>query len=260
LGLNNQGQVVGSYYTSVSPWSRAFIFEKGHITLLDFPAGADAQANGINDAGQIVGRVNFHDGSRHPYLWTHQKPSELPTLGGKYGEAHAINAAGVIVGECSLADGSLHAVIWEQGKVHDIHPSGFKGSEAMGINDKGQIVGNVTLENGRRHACVWTDGKVSDLGSLGGKNSEAKGINSTGQVIGRADIGEKVTGYNEVPHAFIWDTKHGLRDLNTLRPMPTPVATAKYDLWGATGINSKGQIVASQRFGHALLLTPVPKN
>ena len=259
-GLNNHGQVVGSYYTSVSPWSRAFIFEKGHMTLLAAPTGADAQANSINDAGQIVGRVDLHDGSRHPYLWTHQKPSELPTLGGKYGEAHAINAAGVIVGESSLADGSLHAVMWERGQVRDINPLGFKGSEATGINDRGQIVGNMTLPDGSHHACIWMDGKASDLGTLGGKNSEAKGINSMGQVVGDADIGIKVEGYNTVTHAFIWDTKKGLRDLNILLSIPALSATAKYDLWGASGINNKGQIVASHLFGHALLLTPVLKN
>ena len=133
-------------------------------------------------------------------------------------------------------------------------PPGFTGSEASGINDKGQIVGRVFLSDGSRHACLWTAGKATDLGTLGGKNSQAEGINNAGQVIGNADIGTKVAGYNEVPHAFVWDAKDGLRDLNSLLSTPT-----RGDLWGAAGINNKGQIVASQIPGHALLLTPISR-
>lgn len=268
FGLNNKGQVVGTYYTSVIPWERAFVFEKGRRTLLPAPAGANAHAFGINAAGQIVGRVDLPGGIRHAVLWTHQKPAELPTLGGEVSEARAIsaagvaagvsslaiNTAGVAVGMSSLADGSQHAAVWERGKIRDIHPPGFTGSEASALNDKGQIVGTVTLADGSRHACVWTAGKVTDLGTLGGKNSQAEGINNVGQVVGSADIGTKVEGYNEVPHAFVWDAKNGLRDLNSLLSAPL-----RSDLWGASGINNKGQIVAYMLFGHAQLLTPTSK-
>ena len=215
----------------------------------------NARARGVNDAGQIVGRVDFADGTRRAFLWTHKKPTELPTLGGKVSEADAINAAGTVVGMSSLSDGSQHAVLWERGKIRDIHPAGSKASYAAGVNDKGQIVGTIYLADGSRHACLWSQGKTIDLGTLGGKNSDAFGINSAGQVVGAADIGTKVEGYNEVPHAFIWDAKDGLRDLNTLVPIPAP-ATERQGLWGARGINGKEQIVAYQRYGHALLLTP----
>ena len=85
FGLNNKGQVVGTYFTCLDPWSRAFVFEKGHMTLLGTPAGPNVhgindRANGINDAGQVVGWVNFHDSMTHPYLWAHpysQKPTAL---------------------------------------------------------------------------------------------------------------------------------------------------------------------------------------
>ncbi len=280
FGLNNKGQVVGSYYTSVNPWSRAFVFEKGRMTLLATPAspnghangihdradghanGIHDRANGINDAGQVVGWANFHDSMTHPYLWAHpysQKPTALPTLGGKDNEPRAINAAGVAVGVSSLADGSQHAVVWERGKIRDIHPRGFTGSDARAINDKGQIVGRVFLSDGSHHACLWTAGKATDLGTLGGKNSQAEGISNGGEVVGDADIGTKVAGYNEVPHAFIWDAKNGLRDLNALIAAPPRSVPARQEFWGATGINSKGQIVVYQNEGHALLLTPISR-
>ena len=260
FGLNNKGQVVGSYYTSINPWSRPFVFYNGQMRLLDTPMGANrsafSRALGINDVGQIVGCVDFADGTRRAFLWTHEKPTELPTLGGKVSEADAINAAGTVVGMSVLADGAQHAVLWERGKVRDIHPLGFKASYAVGINDKGQIVGTVSLADGSRHGCVWTQGRTIDLGTLGGKNSDATSINSVGQVVGSADIGTKVEGYNEVPHAFLWNAKDGLRDLNTLVPATAPAAE-RQELWGAMGINGKGQIAAYQRYGHALLLTPV---
>ena len=263
FGLNNKGQVVGSYYTSVNPWSHPFVFYKKQMRLLETPTSANShgfsRALGINNVGEIGGFLDFIDGTRHAFIWTKQRPIDLPTLGGKVSEARAINAAGVAVGVSSLADGSLHAVMWERGKIRDIHPPGFTGSEASGINDKGQIVGTVFLADSSRHACVWTAGKAIDLGTFGGKNSDAKGINSVGQVVGSADIGTKAAEYNEVPHAFLWDAKNGLRDLNGLVATPAVSVPARQGLWGATVINNKGQIVAYQLFGHALLLTPISR-
>jgi probable HAF family extracellular repeat protein len=76
---------------------------------------------------------------------------------------------------------------------------------------------------------VWTD-----LGTLGGINSEARGLNDLGQIVGDS---ETASGN---PHAFLWESDHGMQDLNNLIP-----AGSGWELLRALAINKYGQIVGA---------------
>jgi len=78
---------------------------------------------------------------------------------------------------------------------------------------------------------------IIDLGCLpNGKNSEATGINSVGQIVGWS---ETASGNR---HAFLWESDHGMQDLNNLIP-----ASSRWELLRALAINKDGQIVGSGR-------------
>jgi len=75
-------------------------------------------------------------------------------------------------------------------------------------------------------------GKMYDLGTLGGSYSEAKGINNSNIVVGYSrDV-------NDHRHAFVWDPKHKMIDLNDLMPDDTQI-----DLFSAFAINQYNEVV-----------------
>jgi probable HAF family extracellular repeat protein len=73
--------------------------------------GSRSQANGINDAGQVVGL--FNDNDDHGFYWTAAGGMvALPTLSGIESAARAINSAGQLAGYGDIATGDAHAVVW----------------------------------------------------------------------------------------------------------------------------------------------------
>lgn len=73
--------------------------------------------------------------------------------------------------------------------------------------------------------------KIVDLGSFGGGESRGFGLNNKGQVVGYSTT---ATG---APHAFVWDSTHGMQDLGTFG----------YAEGYAYGINDAGRIVGYGR-------------
>jgi probable HAF family extracellular repeat protein len=99
------------------------------------------------------------------------------------------------------------------------------------------------------------------LGTLGAASpgsgnisgSQANGINASGQVVGFYDL----VGNSGTTHAFLYDTVHGMLDLNSLiNP------SSGWVLNTAQGINESGQISGTGTIGgqqHAFVLTIVPE-
>ena len=57
VGINNLGQIVGSYQDATG--THGFLFSNGIYTTIDGPLGNYTELHGINDYGQIVGFYNF---------------------------------------------------------------------------------------------------------------------------------------------------------------------------------------------------------
>jgi probable HAF family extracellular repeat protein len=75
LGINNAGQVVGSYSNSVTIVSHAYLYSAGQFTDLNslIPPGSGWVLNSsaaINDAGQIVGDGTYNGQISQAYLLT----------------------------------------------------------------------------------------------------------------------------------------------------------------------------------------------
>jgi probable HAF family extracellular repeat protein len=107
LDINNKGEIVGQAEI-VGGMVHPFLYSAGHMTDLLPMTKADALADAINDAGQIVGFAPFKTGpattESHAVLYTGATAVEIlgPTAAG-VSIATAINDRGEIVGYMGMA-------------------------------------------------------------------------------------------------------------------------------------------------------------
>jgi probable HAF family extracellular repeat protein/YD repeat-containing protein len=211
--INDAGVSAGWYQTNRG-WSAVSWSAANELTQLGtLPGLPNALANGINQAGTIVGFAFSADFlTSRGFIWrsdTGMQP--LTDLGGGASLAQAINADGTAVGWAYDPAGVLHAVRWSaSGSLTDLNPAGAI-SEALGINDSGDVVGWV-FPAGEvvSHAYLWRhDGVEIDLGTLGGPSSQAFGVNNALAIVGVADQPSPLP-----PVAFIWKPATGMRSLD----------------------------------------------
>src|SRR5215471_1100622 len=108
------------------------------FTTVDVPGATSTIANGINDAGQIVGGFSDSTGG-HGFLYT---GGSFTTLPGGF-DYHGINDAGQIVGSTFVQQTRVGFVLDTDGTITTFSVPNFGRTFAFGINDVGQIVGQV---------------------------------------------------------------------------------------------------------------------
>jgi probable HAF family extracellular repeat protein len=261
IGINESGTVVG--YSNVKgglttnfvavQWSPS-----GTISDLGtLSGGASSSAFEVNTAGEITGDSFVASGAVDATTWSDSKIKNLGALPDAIFTAGLdINDTGAIVGESVLSYGPpfvSHAFFWNGSSMKDLGTlSGGITSIANAINIYGTIVGQSDGEGtgGLWHAVLWNSlHEIKDLGLLsGGTYSIAFAVNLNDVVVGYGNISDNA------PHAMIWTSTDGMRDLNSLIP-----ADSGWVLVNANAINAAGQIAGYGTKGghnHAFLLTP----
>jgi probable HAF family extracellular repeat protein len=186
-GINNLGQVVGSYELTTADWqiyTRAALWSNGNGIDIGAADGfSSSYAEKINDAGDIVGQShNGFNGGAHATLWRNGVAIDLGSLndGTEASFAMDINSHGQIVGYSQSGlfspENNARAVIW----FADLNPvmldtlidplDPLYGQvslyTAKGINDLGQIVG-YGLINGKERAFLLSPlATVPEPGSM----------------------------------------------------------------------------------------------
>jgi probable HAF family extracellular repeat protein len=249
-----------------SPWlsEEAYLFSNGSTVNIDGRKGGQSSAFGINNNGEVTGSMSTGTcgsdtncqnreslGDTHAFTYTGTTLKDIGTLGGNFSEGRGINNAGEITGGSNtVAGGPNHVFLYRGGALQDLGQFRGFSSEGTAINESGEIIGTA-IGTGGGVGFLYSGGAFHDLPSLpGGTYSIPAGINKQGDVVGTANISSAA---NVPTHAFLY-TNGVIKDLNNLVDSSLTLLTS------ATGINDKGQIVASGLDGHLYLLTPgLPK-
>lgn len=160
LAINSSGNVAGYSLTGGPELERhAFLWIPGgsgtggggRMHNLGTLGGQNSQANGINDAGEIVGWAWREDGRAEAFVFSEGQMSGIGRLGGFSSSANDINQSGQAVGWWSPDGFDRFAFVairdagggWKMTDLNSlIDPAlGWTLVEARAINDSGQIVG-----------------------------------------------------------------------------------------------------------------------
>lgn len=189
--INNAGQISGWLRRSAGGYDAILWPTPDNLTVLESLGGSSSSswANGINDAGVVVGESNDANNVSHAAIWDSQgNIDQIPQLQNTISAAYDINNLGQVVGLYWNPD-FRHAFVYSPGSgLIDIGTlSGGHHSEAVAINNSGWVVGHSMYISGdpTYRAFLWntTDGMI-DLGTLGGVKSYTGDINSSNQIVG----------------------------------------------------------------------------
>jgi uncharacterized membrane protein len=200
-GVNNNGDVVGSYQDAINFNFHGFLLSGGLFTTIDFPGADWTNAEGINDSGDIVGTYSISANPFFPigFIFHNGVMRSFRIPGREDTWVHGINNNGDIVGESQLYTGTI-GFVWKRGSgLTRIVAPGAASTSVRGINNSGDIVGfyldNVGL-GGQAHGFVLHDGIWQLLHLSRSEETWAHSINDNHQVAGTAlQVGSFYKGF-----------------------------------------------------------------
>lgn len=254
--INNSNVSVGFSYrqSRYGATNYPVLFNAQGIVNLGIKNGTDGFAYGINNAGQVVGEIDFEKSpgaAQEAFIYQNGVMTMLgyPAPAGM-STAAAINNNGLIVGAARFFNlsGPTHAATYFDGEWTDLGSIGGAqyDSVAVGVNDSGTVIGN-WYAGSTAGSFIYQSGKMTDLKVPA--NGHAFSINNAGQITADAVAHYGETGLVYLNGAWL--------DLNT-------VVSQSYgwQITSAVSINNRGQITGllgnSSGQQRSYVLTPIP--
>jgi probable HAF family extracellular repeat protein len=192
-GLNNWGQVVGTYQDSAGNFD-GFLYTGWKYVTVDAPRAMDTFVYGVNDSGQIVGTSQYSNGSLYVFIDTRGTFTDIGDGNAFFPLASALNDRDQVLAEGAFGFGVLNV----RGVITPVNLSGVAGSaEVSGFNNLDQFAGAVCDTLGC-HAFIDTKGvftKFDDPNALPG-TTFGDGVNDLDQGVGEyEDSSENLPGF-----------------------------------------------------------------
>jgi probable HAF family extracellular repeat protein len=202
-GINDFDKIAGEVVT-LSTGPEAVVWSKNGGEQILPSNNIFAEANAINDGGDIAGNIDNGHADNFAVMWSPRPTLHMIPIGVLWSfptesdsatsTAAAINGHSHVTGSSTAGEGTdpntavgfgLHAYLYRSGKMTDLgalalSKDGSDDSEGAGINDLDQVVGISTTaipaKNSQGQACpdcgvashafLWSAGKMKDLGNL----------------------------------------------------------------------------------------------
>jgi len=202
-GINASGDVVGGFCTASDPCAE-LVGEHGYefegvefggpiFNQIDYPGASSTTANGINNAGVIVGTYCLSeaacpwDGGDHGFMDSGGTFTAINYPGATTTSALAINTFGVVVGAYNSGS-QLHAYILSAGVYTTIDPPGAVSAEAEGINSSGEVVGTYLDGSNKTHGFTYVSGVFTNVDVPGALITTTTGIDDQGEIVGSYQV------------------------------------------------------------------------
>jgi hypothetical protein len=170
-GIGNGGLVTGRSFDDATATSDGFIYDPAANVFTPIPVAGSAVvfAQGINDAGQVVGSARILPAGNFGFL---RDPSGAVTtfqVGGLSTSARAINNAGLIAGFASdPVTATTQAFVGNSSGFELIGVPGAMLTAGEAINDAGQVSGVWNDASGVSHGFIATPAAMPTGTSSGG--------------------------------------------------------------------------------------------
>lgn len=261
LGINDNGWVAGDYN---APRGTRPIIWTSPTTVIELGSlgGNGGTAIDVNNIGQAVG-ASGAGSEDHAFIWTEATGMQsmgLLGVGRQASTATAINDAGHATGFVQYLNGGFpeYAFRWtpEEGMISlgpipgttntNVKPTGINEQDLIvGYAQRGSLPGFLAFQ--------WTEANgLQVLPGLpfGDAFTQALGVNNLGEIVG-------YSGTLNEPRGVLWDSTHGIRDLNSLLDS----SALGWTIESAVAINDRGQILAFAytsrgQLGATVILSP----
>jgi len=201
-GINSTGVIAG-WCGTTSGTTIGFTYAKGNFKNISISGSSEVEANGINDARDIVGTYFDSAGTQHGFLLVGRKLTKLDPPGvDSLATAWSINDAGVIT-IFGLDSTGLHYLSFttaNKGKTYKaFHAKGegksggktTSGTAIHTINNNGDLVATYFDSAGNRHGVLLHSGKQYSFDDPNGSGStRADGLSDTLGIVGRYGSGK----------------------------------------------------------------------
>ena len=193
-GINEQGQVVGSYQLERGPdlLIRPFTWQAGAYTT--YPAGEPAawSFDDVNDAGRLVSNLGHRDFTTEAWFGNAARHTLLAVPGAVGTQAYALNDRDVVVGAYEhdpdpLGILTTSAFAWNARTGYRVFdaPGAAGLTVAWGVNRAGAVVGVYADADAIYHGFVRApDGRLRTVDFPGSPYTQLMGINTRGDVVG----------------------------------------------------------------------------
>jgi probable HAF family extracellular repeat protein len=203
LGINNRGQVVGTFSTDtpiVNNTARphGYLWDRGKVTRIDVPGAVGTGGSGVNNRGQVVGAYSDDAGTVHGYLWDRGRFTTIDVPGAVITQPLDITDRGQVIGfyldDLTGRPGTIHGYLWERGRLATIDAPDAPVTVPLDINNRGQVVGQLRTDvtvppaddpgTGGFLLAKGAKGPFTRVGFPGAPKSIATGLNDRGQIVG----------------------------------------------------------------------------